>query len=275
VRDKYSEVIEALAFKPRLATASSIETLVPNKCTPVDGELCLFVTHAAQSALKRHVLWHIEKLIDAGIRVVLIVNADLSAAGLPIEPALSARLQAAYLRENVGFDFAAWAQAWSLETSWHGCERLYLINDSIVGPVSDNAFGAMLARIRQSRADVIGLTEGALPVPHLQSFFLAFNRGALHAETVQRWLASMHALPTKGLVVDVYETRSSNHFTASGLKVEAIFPRLSMDPLAGNDTLLRWSELVDAGFPYVKASLLPSLKSSARLQAVLPAALRS
>jgi lipopolysaccharide biosynthesis protein len=95
-----------------------------------------------------------------------------------------------------------------------------------------------------------------VPHPHLQSFFLAFGPRALGAPVLRAIFDGMHALPTKELVIDAYETVLTRQLAAAGLTATALFPPLYDDPLSADDTLRRWRELVDAGFPFVKASLL-------------------
>jgi len=145
-------------------------------------EICLFVSHAARPALKRHTALHLEQLLDAGIPVVLILNTALDSADIQIDPALLARLRGVYVRGNRGYDFAAWSHAWKTMQRLPGCTRLYLVNDSVIGPLDTGHFRQMIARIRNSAADVIGLTEAPEPTLHLQSYFLVIQGRALRSQ---------------------------------------------------------------------------------------------
>jgi SAM-dependent methyltransferase len=120
------------------------------------------------------------------------------------------------VRENLGFDFAAWAHGLTLCAA-PGLTRLYLVNDSIVGPLDCGAFAALVERVRKSSADVVGLTENTRPLPHLQRFF---SSSSAHA----RW-----PLPTKEQVIDVYETRLTERLRRAGLATEALFPSIQAD----------------------------------------------
>jgi hypothetical protein len=51
-----------------------------------------------------------------------------------------------------------------------------------------------------------------------------------------------------------------------------LFPPLYDDPLSADDTLRRWRELLDAGFPFIKASLLAGPQAAA-VRGLVPAAL--
>lgn len=267
---RYEQCIDTLSRGLPAATAARVNVL-----TPVRGdtgtELCLFVTHAIQPALKAHVVTHVEHLLEAGFRVALIVNTDLALDAIQVESGLLARLDALYVRENVGFDFAAWAHGWSLCGAPAGLDRLLLVNDSIVGPLSSPAFTALILRLRASSADVVGLTESIQARHHLQSFFLAFGRRALQSAAVRDTLERMYALPTKEMVIDVYETQITQRLRAAGLSVEALFPAMNDDRWSSNDTFYHWADLIRAGFPFIKTSVLPRVAHTADARALVPA----
>lgn len=270
LRNRHDALIDAFTAWPRHATDAAIHALKPLVGAPA-GEVCLFVTHAATPALMPHVRHHVECLVGAGFQVVLVVNTDLDASGIVIEPPFRDLLTAAYVRENAGFDFAAWGHAYALGSGFSGCTRLLLVNDSIVGPLHKEDFASVLSRLRASTADVVGLTENTEPHPHLQSFFLAFGPRALASEVFRRVFSGMRALPTKELAIDAYETSLTRQLAKSGLLTEALFAPLYHDRRSADDTLIRWRELIDAGFPYVKASVLRSGRHPADIRARVPA----
>lgn len=267
---KYEQCLDAINRGLRPATDVPVSALIPARMEQ-HGELCLFVTHAAVPALKSHVVDHVQHLLDAGMQVVLIVNTDLAPESVTVVPPLSDRLSGLYVRQNSGFDFAAWAHGWSLCGRPVDLERLLLVNDSIVGPLSDAAFTSMMQRLRSSRADVVGLTESTQTRPHLQSFFLAFSRKALQSEDLRRFFEHLYALPTKEMVIDAYETQLTQRLRAAGLSTEALFPALTDDRWSPNDTFYRWADLIRAGFPFIKTSVLPRVANTADAQTLIPA----
>ncbi|MHB1359731.1 MAG: rhamnan synthesis F family protein [Rhodocyclaceae bacterium] len=270
LRRRHDALIDALIAVPRQATEAAILAVKPLQAY-LAGEICLFVTHATLPELKPHVRFHIECLVDEGFKVVLVVNTDIDATSIVIDAPLRDLLTAAYVRENVGFDFGAWGHAYAIGNGLPGCSRLLLVNDSMVGPLNKGAFTRLVSRLRESTADVVGLTQNTEPQLHLQSYFLAFGPRALASEVFRRVFSLMHALPTKELVIDAYETALTRHLVASGLKIVALFPPMYNDSRSADDTLLRWRELVDAGFPYVKASLLHSPQQCAAVRTCIPA----
>jgi lipopolysaccharide biosynthesis protein len=246
---------------------------------PVNGlfgpEVVFFVTYAPAPQLKQHVVRHVEAWLDAGWQVVLVANTPLAPETIVIEPSLLTRLAGAYVRDNLGFDFAAWAHLHALlEANLVGCERLLLTNDSIVGPLRAGQLDAVIARVRSSHADVVGLTEYHAPRYHLQSFFLVFQHRAVQSKAVSGFMHEVKNLPSKDLVIDFYETVLSDRLARAGLELEALFPSMAGSAFESNDTSERWEELVDKGFPYVKTSMLEKHWNDPRMKALVPADVR-
>ena len=259
VERKYSELIEAFSGLAR--PASSAQMHVRRPLPPaLAGEVCLFVSHAAQPALKAHAAHHIECLLDAGMHVVLVINTQLAADQIMIDAVLEARLSGVLVRENTGFDFGAWAHAYSLQDRalW---TRLFMVNDSMVGPIDKADFDAMLHKIRASQADFIGLTENLAPIRHLQSYFMVFGVGAIRSPGFDTLMRGVLNFPEKGQVVDVYESHWARRLGAMGLHCELIFPSLSDDFNNADDTAIRWERLIERGFPYLKTRVMRQFPS--------------
>ena len=267
---RHSDLIDGLGWDALPATAARIHAIKPVS-QAVDGEVCLFVSHASQPRLKPHVVAHIEQLLRVGVKVVLILNTDLAADAFVCDAGLHQRLTGLFVRENTGFDFAAWAHVYLLCEGRDRWTRLFLVNDSIVGPLNASHFDRVIERIRNATADVVGLTENTAPVRHVQSFFLVFNAAALRHPVVQRIFLRMLSLPTKDQVIDVYELRLTRILTQNGLRCEALFAPLSADPHSSNDTSFRWDRLIRDGFPYIKTSILDKPANDARITALVPA----
>jgi hypothetical protein len=268
---RYSETIDSLGWTAEPAARAALRFLRP--LGPLSsGEVSFFVSHAAQSSLKPHVRIHIEHLLSCGVQVVLILNSDLDSSQIKIAPELAHRLSGVLVRENVGFDFAAWAHAYALCSGSLNWQRLILVNDSIVGPLNTAHFHRLMQRLRESRADVVGLTENRLPGPHLQSYFLALNASALRSGIIAQVFDRILSLPTKEQVIEVYETRLTEVLARRGLRCEALFPALSQYLHGANDMSYRWAELIRGGCPYVKASVLECVRGTPEAKALVPAA---
>ena len=271
-QDELQQLRGALLGLPRsLASQATLSWLKPLPGTAPGGELCLFVTHAASPRIKLHVVDHIRELVAAGIAVVLIVNTDLAADGIVLPPGLLSSLHACVVRQNLGFDFGAWAHCCSL-LDLGRAERLYLVNDSIVGPLDVSAFAAMIARVRSQGADLVGLTQNPYPKWHLQSFFLVFNRRLLAAQDFPDLMRHIVNLRTKEAVINTYEIQISEFLVSRGFRCESVFANLEPGSPLPDDTYFRWSGMVRIGFPYIKASILKQVHEQPEARALIPAA---
>jgi tetratricopeptide (TPR) repeat protein/glycosyltransferase involved in cell wall biosynthesis len=213
-------------------------------------EMALFVTHSPHGRLQPHVRHYIDALARQKIAVVLIVAADHGF--MAALPDLIDRVEGAYVRQNIGFDFGAWAHVMRLEPMLTNVKILYLLNDSVFGPTNDAAFHDLLVRVRNSSADLIGLTENFSHEWHLQSYFLALKSRALSTEAFRRFVEGIVAYECVDDVISKYELKFAHTLAAAGLKCESLFPASDdRDP-----TVHHWEELLHLGFPFLKVKLL-------------------
>lgn len=267
---RYAELAAALCVAPEPADACGI--VVAKALKGARGsDLCLFVTYAPQPRLKSHVVRHVEALKAAGVMVVLIVNTPLPPERLEIDPGFRDSLAGLYVRANVGFDFAAWAHVILLAGDRIAdCARLILTNDSVVGPLRGGQLVGLMERIRLSSADVLGLTENVEPRPHLQSFFLVFQRSALESAGFAQFWRGVRILPTKDLVIALYEANLTGRLSGQGLRCEPLFRLSGPATAAVNDVYFRWAELIESGFPFVKTSVLETFWGSRAVRQLVP-----
>lgn len=216
--------------------------------------IALFVTFAANGQIKAHVPSYVEGLARQGIDVVLIVAAPEPKTILP--ESLVDICAAVYIRENAGFDFAAWAHVITIEPDVLLAPILYLTNDSIVGPLSQTTFENVITAIAESEEDVVGLTDNRLHAWHLQSFFVAIKHRCLTSEAFQAFWRDVVNWKSKDAVIQAYELTFTARLLAAGFSAKALFPMETKSTFAGNRTILDWKGLLDQGFPFVKASLL-------------------
>ncbi|MGC3982713.1 MAG: rhamnan synthesis F family protein [Steroidobacteraceae bacterium] len=254
----------------KLATSAGIQFLLPMSIES-NEEVCFFVSFCPTTELKPHVLDHVMALHASGIKVVLILNTSHPAEMMRVPDTLIKQLAGLIVRENLGFDFSAWAHALQLSREWSGWQRLYLINDSLVGPFEHSAFATMLQKIRNSQADLVGLTENSQPLWHLQSFFLVIGPRILQSPLFANMIKGTLNLPRKEDVIDCYEMQLAAFFTSHGFSHETIFPNFSTDPYTPDDTLFRWEQLIERGFPYIKASVLAKVRHHPHTAQLIPA----
>ena len=220
------------------------------KAPSFDNEVAVFVTYARDNELKPHVLHYVQSLRRERISVVLIINAErplmVSTGGL------SSQVDGLFVRQNEGYDFAAWAHVLQLHRGLLEASILYLINDSLIGPIDQSEFSDLINEIRDSKADVIGLTENLEKCWHLQSYFLAFKERALKSAAFDEFMQAVVCFEDKRDVVREYELRLANVLKAAGLDCEPVFRARD----AHNPTTGHWKELLESRFPFVKTEVI-------------------
>lgn len=238
-------------------TAARIDRL---KAGAIGAEVALFVTHAGDGTIKPHVAHHVECLRRCGIQCALIVVCDednVAVTGTALDQA-----DHAFRRANAGFDFAAWAHVLRLHPELLGIKIVYLVNDSVFGPTHPQALERVVARIRASEADLVGLTDNADRGWHIQSYFLALKQRFLTSEEGRAFFDSVVSYAHKNDVVNEYETQLARYATARGFRAEVLFPT----PDWLDATLHNWRRLLRAGFPYLKVgtarALVPSVETA-------------
>lgn len=232
----------------RLAEGKPVETAQLHclQFLPLEGEVALFVTHSPDGRLKPHLRHYLEALSAENINIVLIVAADQ-----PFQDAddwLRPLVKGLFVRENSGLDFAAWAHVLRRYRELNNAQILYLLNDSLIGPTNANEFHDVFSRIRQSDADIVGMTENRERGWHIQSYFLAAKRGALSSFAFNQFMLDVVSFEDKDDVINNFEVKLAPTLIASGLKFEALFS----SPSIHNPTIYHWRELLDEGFPFIK-----------------------
>ena len=111
-----------------------------------------------------------EQLGRLGFQVCFVSNSEIA----PESRSQLARIcESVIVRENTGLDFGMWRRALA-DHDLSGFDELLLTNSSVVGPLQP------LAPFWQTPAlagcDFWGMTDNAIPAPHLQSYFLVFRR---------------------------------------------------------------------------------------------------
>ena len=235
------------AHQPRRARDARIAVVKPVGI-PAGAEVALLVTHSATGAIKPHVAGYAQALHGRGIATVLIAAADRP---LDIAAALLDICAGVIVRENIGYDFAAWAHAIALHPEVYGAPILYLVNDSVIG-ASGGRFEHVVDRIRASSADVVGLTESHEYRWHLQSYFLALKTKALSSFRMQKFFDSVDVATDKDDVIRRFELPLAAELEHAGCRIEVLFPGYS----ALNPVLRAWRPLLEDGFPFVKLLLL-------------------
>ncbi|WP_340316752.1 glycosyltransferase [Rhizorhabdus argentea] len=216
---------------------------------PIDSEIVLFVTHSRSGKIKPHVLPYLRSLKAQKLGIFLIAAVDRP---VDLPPELIDLADAVMVRRNAGYDFGAWSHALKLYPRLYGAATLYLANDSVFPATGDGRIGAIVDRVRQSNADLVGLTESHEWRWHVQSYLLAIKARLLSSRTFHSFMDDIRLLTRKDHVIRAYEVRLGELAEQSGHEVEILFPSAT----AINPTLFGWRQLIADGMPLVKLLLL-------------------
>lgn len=213
-----------------------------------------------------------------------LVLVSASVKRLPV--AVSDLVDAFIARPNVGYDFGSWRDG--LATLEPGdYDEIVCVNDSVYGPLFD--LGPALEHPRTGGADLWGMVLSEQGTrfrpgrcPHVQSWLFGMRRRLLESPLYARFWNAVVPLPSKEEVVDRYELGLSVACRRAGLQVAAVYDAREAAPVTlaelwpdvrlsdprrswrlvrkgrrppHNPSELLWRRLLEAGIPFVKASL--------------------
>ena len=207
-------------------------------------------TFDASEHVRCDLLNYLAELRGCGFSLVLVSSSPLrEAASLQLHEICDAVLE----RSNSGYDFGAWQEAMAtLGLPRPGAECLLLVNDSLFGPFAP--LRGILDGIDFRHAEIWGLTESLEIRHHLQSYFLAFGPAALSSSAWHDFWRSFHPASSRMKTIRNGEVGLACHLERAGLRTAALFPFTPAS--AVNPCIVRWRELLAAGYPFVKRELL-------------------
>lgn len=226
---------------------------------PAGQEVCLFVTYAPLGQISDYTRHYMDALRAEGVRVIachIVHSLDIVQATTLLDAA-----DATVLRLDGGYDFAAWADVLTVHPQLWQADRLYFLNDSIIGPFG--GLGPVLDGIRSRNAGFFALSECTNTGYHAQSFFFGWNRTNLQSAALRAFWDGVVVERDKTRVVLEYEYRiaplSSDLPDASQQIVFGMETALGARPgliSCINPTHHAWRRLLEIGFPFVKTDLL-------------------
>lgn len=211
--------------------------------------VCVFVAYAPDGRLFDHTVRYCADLRRAGMRLVLVVVTDRP--DLDCRDPGSAAADALLVRENAGYDFAAWADALRLMPQVWQAREIWFANDSVYH--SPRLLGPMVERARASAADVVAMTASTEVANHFQSYCFAIKAEPARRGPARAFWESIAVLEDKLQVIRDYEVRQKAVLEAGGLSLDVLYP-LPAEPR--NHLHHSWRALLEAGFPFVKIELL-------------------
>lgn len=231
--------------------------LPPNSVS--EREVCLFVLHCPLGAPSEYTIAYLEELKRNGLLIIAcLVVEDLS---IPLADTVMEVADGVLLRENAGYDFGAWADMVRHFPQIWDADRLYFVNDSVLGP-----FGPLtpiIECIRTEDAGFFALCECTYMKYHAQSFFFGWNKTNLASQRLKSFWSEVENLSEKDDVIRTYELEILNISQVlpdAGTHIvfdyEKIFGCNASEITGVSPTHHAWHRLLVSDFPFVKTNLL-------------------
>ncbi|HET9890751.1 MAG TPA: rhamnan synthesis F family protein [Mycobacterium sp.] len=240
---------------------------LPAQPAPDRRILVLFAHFDRQGVVDPYVTYYLRALHGLGATIVFVSGS----------PALSAESVAAirpfcagiFTRRTLSLDFGSWHLAWCIlrQRGWSldQFDHFVLANDSVFGPLFP--LEEMWSSFRG--ADMYGAIENTQIVPHLQSFFLAWDLNSRTRPFLNDLWDGFQYATHKGTLIWRYEVGLSRRARKAGLSVKPFIaaetirtsygdslPRWVTHSGRSNGTLYFWDGLIeDFRFPFLKATV--------------------
>ncbi|MEM8869808.1 MAG: rhamnan synthesis F family protein [Pseudomonadota bacterium] len=231
--------------------------------------LIILVQWSADNDVPAHVAVYLRALRPLATRLVLISNSPLNASARGFAETLC---DSVIERPNIGLDFAAWRDALAQEdmSSW---DHVVLTNSSIIGPL--HPLAPIFETMEHREADFWGIVQSNELKPHLQSYFLSFSASVIRSEPWRQFWAGVQDLTDKREIIRRYEVGLTGYLVDHGFTHESLVKplpfwsslrmrhvrtlrglRLPVFTRYSNRAIHSYAELVGAGMPFLKASLV-------------------
>jgi hypothetical protein len=262
---------------------------LPPQPPPGRRTLVLFAHFDLQGIVDPYVAYYLKALHGLGATIVFVSGSPtLTPESVAPIRSLCAGI---YTRRTLSLDFGSWHLAWCIlrQRGWSldQFDRLVIANDSVFGPLFP--IEEMWSWFHD--ADMYRAIENAQNVPHLQSFFLAWDLNSRTRRFLNDFWNDFQYVVHKGTLIWRYEIGLSKRARKAGLSVKpfvsaatikSTYGRSSARPWASrfsgrnNGTLYFWDGLIeDFRFPFLKTIVprynKPWHDSMAHLGIYLPA----
>lgn len=183
--------------------------------------LFLIAGYDAQNIADESLLYLVQSMEKCG-DVILFIDSDCDKNQLSKFGSFC--IYAAATRHGE-YDFGSYKRAYQYAKDndlLKNYDFLYLINDSVYGPLYD--IEPYLEKMESNDADAFGLVCNPHPThPHIQSWFIGMRKSVFLSSWFDEFMLSVKKLSDKGSITKVYEHGFSKLITANGLKWECLY----------------------------------------------------
>lgn len=216
----------------------------------VGKDVCIFACYCPDGQLPASAKILLDWIKRSGVSVLCVVATEKSGSVAGFDDDL-----AIIVRDNAGYDFAAWALALRVIPSLWAARSLLFANDSVYGPIdSDN--NNLITMMLAAPADCVALTVSKEVALHFQSYFFIFKNQAMASRAVRQFWSSVRVLRDQTRLIHEYEISLFSTLFGAGLACQALFGSMSDKTVAANPTLHHWRALIAADFPFIKKRVI-------------------
>ncbi|HVY19594.1 MAG TPA: glycoside hydrolase family 99-like domain-containing protein [Bauldia sp.] len=210
---------------------------------PAGKNVCLYAAYSPDCRVRPYVQFQLRALKESGFATFLVLSA-------PKIPNANLRRQAEgcegfVVRQGGPGSFDAWGEVLRAFPRLAAAESILLSDDSAFGPVS--GLSETLVKARGSVAgDIVGIAENYATGRRFDTCFILLKKRALHSDRLLAAFAARQRREHTALAGD--DERGVEFLSAcqnAGLRCEALLPS---PPSLAERT---WTELLDAGSPYL------------------------
>ena len=247
-------------------------TLRPKETARTSKNTVIFVAVIINNEIRAHTDVYLKAWRDKDCHIALVLQSDDPNPDPKIYEHLMPYADDVWIRPNMGYDFGAWSE-YLLEnlTVDNGPKgRVFLVNDSLIGPTNPKAFDQLIGMILDSEIDLVAMTDNHDHGHHLQSYFLALSAKAINTPAVKSFFEKIENKNNVAEVVFSYEIPFGSIVQNAGLSISIIFPAKTK----GDPTLFEAADLMRRGYPFVKRKCFFAGKQYANRREILDTALR-
>ena len=183
--------------------------------------LFLFSAYSEDGSVGASVLHYVRVLSSFG-DVVFRADNEISEEGIRLLKPLVSDVQG---QKHGEYDFGSYKRAWQwacANMDICGYDRLYLVNDSVFGPLTD--MDSLFSRLEY------GMPAASCPVynpvrkhPHMQSWFMGLGREVFMAEYFSDFISGVKRMDTKEQVCNLYEDGFTRMLMEKGINPVYLF----------------------------------------------------
>ena len=220
--------------------------------------VCLYSHFDHEDVVDNYVLCALEAIKNSGFEIIFISTcAHLNQSDID---KLSYICRAVIIRENIGLDFGSWAEVINHYPELLEADSLIIANDSVYAPLEN--LSSYMSRMNKQGCDFWGISECYQIKPHIQSYFIHFNRKVLQSSAFRLFWSSYKHIDDKKKLIEKCEVSLTQILSQKGFSYGSAFGESnifsSMDEIYSiNPSHHLWKEMiVSYSAPCVKVELL-------------------